>query len=38
MMEPHMIEYYIFMVFMIVVNHVGFISVRNYLSLLSRMH
>jgi hypothetical protein len=25
MMEPHMIENYIFIVFMIVVNHVGFI-------------
>ena len=25
MMEPHMIENYIFIVFVIVVNHVGFI-------------
>jgi Na+-translocating ferredoxin:NAD+ oxidoreductase RnfD subunit len=26
MMEPHMIENYIFFVFVIVVNHVGFIT------------
>ncbi len=26
MMEPHMIEDYIFIVFMTVVNHVGFIA------------
>jgi hypothetical protein len=29
MMEPHMIENYIFIVFMIVVNHVGFIIAGN---------
>jgi hypothetical protein len=28
MMEPHMIENYIFIVFVIVVNHVGFIITR----------